>query len=512
MAGLRKTILGVFAVDPPANAIEYSGLWWTWQDLSSILAEFEGILDDARLGAGTRVGVLLRNVPACVSAMASVTSSGRCLVTLNPDLPAEKIVDDITKLHLPVIVGTACDWSRADVVDAARKAGALGIRLPARAGDPVELVEGLDKVRASDAPTAEGTAVEMLTSGTTGTPKRIPLKASLLEKMLTDAAIYEKDRNNDDPPRLRKGVNFVMVPFAHMGGLWSVMNTLVSGRQTFLMEKFEMESFLNGMRRHRPRALSTPPAIVRMVLDAGVAKADLESLAAWRTSTAPLDPALADTFYEKYGVPVLQVYGATEFAGGVAGWTLADFKAQAQDKRGSVGRLNPGIEGRIVHPETRDPVPAGEEGVLSVRASHLGNGKDWLDTTDRAVIDEDGFLFIKGRYDNMILRGGFKVMPDDVVRAMERHPAIREAAVVGIPDERLGEVPVAAYIPRTGATAPEDEELRDFLRQHLSAYQVPAQLRAVSELPRTPSMKVSAAALQELFTAASTQRDASLTA
>ena len=499
MASLRETIEGVLAVDPEAAAVESDGQWWSWGDLSRVKRQFETALEAAGLGAGVRIGAMLRNQPACAAVLAAIVSGDRCVVTLNPGLPDEKLAADIANLGLPVVVGCARDWDRPAVMSAAKQAGVLGILLPDSPGEAVRLVEGLERVTTAEVREAPGIAIEMLTSGTTGVPKRIPLKTRLFEKMLNDSAIYERDRQGDDTPRLRKGINFVMIPFAHMGGVWSVMNTLVSGRQMFMLEKFAIAPFVEGLRRHRPRVLGTPPAILRMVLDAGVSPDDLRSVKAWRTSTAPLDPDTADAFFARYGIPVLQVYGATEFAGGVAGWTLDDFHAHGSRKRGSVGRLNPGIQGRILDPETRAPLPAGAEGVLSLRAGHLGDGQAWIDTTDRAVLDEDGFLFIKGRYDNAIIRGGFKIMPDDVVRAIEQHPAVLEAAVGSIPDDRLGELPVAAYIVRAGQAAPSDEDLKAFLRERLSSYQVPVEIRPVAELPRTVSMKVSALALREMF-------------
>jgi acyl-coenzyme A synthetase/AMP-(fatty) acid ligase len=236
-----------------------------------------------------------------------------------------------------------------------------------------------------------------------------------------------------------------------------------------------------------------------MILDADVTKEDVSSLVAFRTGTAPLDPDLADAFYEKFGIPVLQNYGATEFAGGVAGWTIGDFHKHHKDKRGAVGRMNPGCEARIVNPESGDALPFGTEGLLELRAGHLGDGASWMRTTDLAVLDADNFLWINGRFDNAIIRGGFKIFPDDVVRAIEQHPAIREAAVVALPDPRLGQVPGAAYIVKSGATAPSEDELRAFLKERLLPYQVPLRILVVDEMPRTPSLKVSQPDLKKLF-------------
>jgi acyl-coenzyme A synthetase/AMP-(fatty) acid ligase len=114
-------------------------------------------------------------------------------------------------------------------------------------------------------------------------------------------------------------------------------------------------------------------------------------------------------------------------------------------------------------------------------------------------MDEEGFLWIRGRADNAIIRGGFKVHPDDVVKAIEAHPSVREAAVVGIPDQRLGEVPAAAIILRAGAQRPLAKDLSLFLRDRLLPYQVPVLYRFVDDMPRTASLKPQLTALKELL-------------
>ena len=219
----------------------------------------------------------------------------------------------------------------------------------------------------------------------------------------------------------------------------------------------------------------------------------------FRTGTAPLDPDLADAFQESYGIPVMQNYGATEYAGGVAGWTMEDHKLHSKSKRGSVGRLNTGVEARAVDAETGAALPHGQQGLLELKSPQLGDGKSWMRTTDLAVVDAEGFLWINGRADNAIIRGGYKITPDDVVRALESHPAIREASVVGIADARLGQVPVAGLKLKAGAAPPGEKELDDFLRGKLSPYQIPVHMKYLEEFPRTASLKVDQAALKKLF-------------
>ena len=141
-----------------------------------------------------------------------------------------------------------------------------------------------------------------------------------------------------------------------------------------------------------------------------------------------------------------------------------------------------------------------ETGLLEVKPGQLGPASDWIRTTDIARIDGDGFLWILGRADQAIIRGGFKVHPEDVAKTLMEHPAVREAAVVGVPDVRLGSVPAAAIILKAGLAAPPLEKLESWLRERLLPYQLPVYLRFVADFPRTPSMKPSAPGLQALFT------------
>jgi acyl-coenzyme A synthetase/AMP-(fatty) acid ligase len=300
---------------------------------------------------------------------------------------------------------------------------------------------------------------------------------------------------------LSRAVSISNTPFSHIGGIFSLFVTLSAGRKACMLDRFRVEEFVDAVQRHKPKVAGAPPSALRMILDADVPKEALASLVAFRTSTAPLDPELADQFYDHFGIPVLQNYGATEFAGGVAGWTLPDFQKSGAQRRGSVGKMNPGVDGRIVDPETGAPLPYGERGLLELRAVHLGDGQSWVRTTDLARMDEERFLWILGRADNAIIRGGFKIIPDDVVKAIEAHPAVLEACVVALPDPRLGQVPGAGYRVKSGKSVAVDE-LRAYLREKLTAYQVPTKLLEVADFPRTPSMKPSQPELRKLLEAA----------
>jgi acyl-coenzyme A synthetase/AMP-(fatty) acid ligase len=234
-----------------------------------------------------------------------------------------------------------------------------------------------------------------------------------------------------------------------------------------------------------------------MVLESDLTREDLSSLLSVVSGTAPLDPADAEAFTERFGVPVLTSYAATEFGGGVAGWNLADYRRYSASKRGSVGRAHPGCGLRVVTPEGRE-LPADEIGLLEVRPAQFGDDAPWVRTTDLARIDPDGFLWIVGRADQAIIRGGFKVHPDQVRSVLERHPAVRAAAVLGVPDARLGAVPAAVVELRAGHSL-EVDELLAHADGSLARYEVPVHVRFVDALPRTESGKVDLSATRELL-------------
>jgi len=295
---------------------------------------------------------------------------------------------------------------------------------------------------------------------------------------------------------LREGVVIVNAPLVHLSGVFRVLQAVLDGRRIALLERFTVEAWADAVRRHRPKTVSLVPTALRMVLESDVDDELLGGVRSVISGTAPLDPEVADAFTARFGVPVLTSYAATEFGGGVAGWNLADYREFGGSKRGSVGRAHPGCELRVVDPDTFSPKSADDVGLLEVKAAQLPD-EGWVRTTDLARIDADGFIWIVGRADQTILRGGFKVQPDVVTGALERHPDVRGAAVFGVDDERLGQVPVAVVELRAHSTTTSDDLLAH-LRQLLAAYELPARIVIVSELPRTPSAKVDLAAARAL--------------
>jgi acyl-coenzyme A synthetase/AMP-(fatty) acid ligase len=202
-------------------------------------------------------------------------------------------------------------------------------------------------------------------------------------------------------------------------------------------------------------------------------------------------------FEERYGVPILLAYGATEFGGPVTRMTAELHDTWGARKFGSVGCALPGVQLRVIDVDTGAILAAGREGILEVVAPRIG--PDWIRTSDIALIDEDGFLFHRGRADGAILRGGFKLLPATIEQPLLLHPAIAAAAVVGIAEQRLGQVPAAAVELRTGVERPSIADIETHLRNHLPSTHIPVAWRLIEELPRTPSMKVDIPAVRRMF-------------
>ena len=499
MSYISELLKGVLEIDPKAPAVDYHETWYSWGDLGGQIDRILACISGLGLGEGARIGVLVRNHPDVLASILSALSIDGTMVSINHMLPEDKLRADLERLNLPVVIGISEDLERAGLLETLAEAGSAVIET-----DPIlksaRLLPGFEKITGEGIVREQpGVIIEMLTSGTTGTPKRIPLKRSSFVQSFKGAMSYEKGRDPNEPPKLRPGTTMLTNPMGHIGGLWAALSTVLSGRQLCIIDKFSVEAWAGAVTRHRPVVAGAVPSGLRMILDAGLPADVFSSLKALRTGAQPLDPAITREFMERYNLPVLQNYGATEFSGAVAGWTLKDFRQHWDKKVGSVGRFQPGVKGRVVDPENGQLLPEGEEGVLEMQAAQFGIGDEWLRTTDRAVIDADGFLFIKGRADNAIIRGGFKVHADDVNKVLEQHPAVREAVTVGIPDRRLGAVPVAAIILKVGAKDPGEEELKAFARSHLIAYQVPVAFKFVDDVPRTPSLKPALKDVAALF-------------
>ena len=493
--GFQQRIAAVLALSPDSVAIEAAGQRVTWGELAQAAQAVEALLAASGVDPQAPVGWAARNRPTAVVGFIALILSGRMVVPLRPSHASANFVEDIETQRLQAVIGDADDWSADGVVAAAQASGSVGIEIT---GPPfsVRVMPGLEKRGPGphrDAP--PGCVLERLTSGTTGAPKRIPVSREILMPSLRSGE--QKPGQSVAPLALKRSPALLFKPFSHAGGLFGLLMALYQARPIVLFEKFKVEDWVAAVKQYRPKAASLVPAMIRMVLDAAPDPEDLSSLLAIRSGTAPLEPEVQAEFEQRYGVPILVDYGAAEFIGGLAGWTLADYKKFSEDKRGSVGRARKDVSIRVVDPQEFSPLATDEIGLVEVKSERYG--PEWIRTNDLARIDAEGFIFLEGRADDAINRGGFKVLPEEVASVLRRHAAVADAAVVGKSDPRLGQVPVAAIELVEGTDNPDPDELNALVRERLPAYMVPVEYRTLPALPRTASMKVSRPELRELL-------------
>jgi acyl-CoA synthetase (AMP-forming)/AMP-acid ligase II len=330
------------------------------------------------------------------------------------------------------------------------------------------------------------------TSGTTGEAKAILHTHSayleLLDRVLGE--LRPSGRGRERPPT----PNLIPVSLALNAGIYNVLFGLRAGAAIVIMERFETGAFAELVRRFGIRSTVLPPAAITMLADDQKIE-DLAPLRFVRSITAPLPPGEARRFADRFGVIVLNGYGQAEI-GEVIGWTVADAR-EHPEKVGAVGRPHAGVQIKVIGDDD-GPLPEGQVGELTVRpprmaSGYLGGGgfadrldaDGYLRTGDLARVDADGFVWIESRVSDVINRGGNKVLPAQVEEVLRHASGVRDAAVVGAPDARLGEVPVAFFV---GEANPGELEL--WCRDQLVAYKVPVAFHRVHALPRNEVGKV----------------------
>jgi long-chain acyl-CoA synthetase len=487
--GFTETFAAGLAGYGENPCIQFEGRWYSGDEVTAYGQAIARTLRDAGVTDDAPVGLVVRNRLPHAAAIVGFLAAERAVSMIYSFQSPESIGRDIEALELSAVIGDVEDWT-APVVDAVKRTGAAGLAISLQP-PIVAAVPGLqhrDQSRAH-AEAEPDVALQILTSGTTGPPKRQSIKTAVLQRTVFSVTSGDV-ASADAPPELA---------YWQFGGIGvcQLIAGVYNGRRIVMLERFSVEDYVRVVKEHRITRSGVQPAVIRMLVDADVAKEDLASLEFLISASGPLDPETRDEFEAKYGIPVVLAYGATEFAGSLCAWTPDLQREFGSAKRNSVGRALPDTRLRIVDPDTGAELPAGEQGLLEAQVAPIG--PDWIRTTDIASIDADGFVTLHGRADGAINRGGFKISPETVRRVLISHPAVRDACVVGVPDPRLGEVPFAAVEVVAGLPAPSDDELGDLVRRSLPVYNVPVAFAFVDELPRNPALKVSLPAVAALY-------------
>jgi len=373
-------------------------------------------------------------------------------------------------------------------------------------GDPVEPAEA----------SPDDVAGIFYTSGTTGKPKGAKLSHKALLGSGVMMAAY--------PAQLRRDECVSGMPVAHIAGFSILLMLACGGIPVFLLPKFRPDKALDAIEERRATMFIGVPAMYRMMVEAGAEERDLRSVRLWASGADVMPEELIRKFKKMGAIATLPVvgssvgeaafvdgYGMVELGGGVA--IRFSLPLMNLPFASNVVSPLPGYHLRVIDDETGDDVRIGQVGELVVKGPGVMKGYHGKDDATKETITEDGWLRtgdlarkgplglvqFAGRKKHVIKHGGYSVFAVEVERALEEHPAVVEAAVIGLPDERKGEIPVAVVRVGDGGASVKEKELVDWAREHMADYKSPRQVKIVDELPRTGTEKVQKDELLKLF-------------
>jgi acyl-CoA synthetase (AMP-forming)/AMP-acid ligase II len=347
---------------------------------------------------------------------------------------------------------------------------------------------------------ADGIAVLLYTSGTTSAPKAAILRHRHLLSYVFASVEFGGAGEADSVA--------VTVPPYHVAGVANLVSNLYAGRRLVYLDAFSPVAWLDTVRHEQvTNAMVVPTMLARIVESLeGRRSADVPSLRTLSYGGSRIAPSIVARALELFPTTdLVNAYGLTETSSTIALLGPEDHRAAVasddpvvRSRLGSAGRLIPGVEAEIRGPDGR-PVPAGETGELWLRGEQVSgeymaresplDADGWFPTRDRAWFDQEGYLFIEGRADDTIIRGGENIAPSEIEEVLVQFPAVADAAVVGVPDDEWGQRIAAVVVPAAGMDV-DPEALRAFVREHLRSSKTPDQVEVRAELPYTDTGKL----------------------
>ncbi len=492
---LKETAAAV----PDAPAYRAGAATQTYRELDQESGRFAAGLAAAGLSPGQVVAVQLPNVPQFLTAYFGALKAGMTLLPMNPLLKAPEIEHQLSDSGAAIMIGLAGLHA-----EAAKACELVGLPLYLVGEPPAgEGARAVSELMGSEPDgeicpcNAEDTAVLIYTSGTTGKPKGAELTHFLLYMNCTVSGQLFGARPDD--------VTLAVLPFFHVFGLSSVLNVSVRyGGCLSIVPRFEPGAVLAAIEADKCTVIAGVPTMLHALAQLDVTGRELAALRVAVSGGASLPENVMGTFETKYGIEVLEGYGLSETG------STSSFNRPGDRKPLSVGKPIWGVEMRAGDAND-NPLPPGPDqiGEILIRGHNVMKGYrnrpeataatlkgGWLHTGDLGYMDSDGFYFIVDRTKDLVIRGGYNVYPREIEEVLYAHPGIREAAVIGKPDERLGEEVVAVVVLDADASI-DEQEIIAYCRERLAAYKYPREVRFRADLPKGPTGKILKTELRE---------------
>ncbi|WP_445167054.1 long-chain-fatty-acid--CoA ligase [Mycolicibacterium sp. Dal123E01] len=484
---------------PDGEAVSYLGRSWTWAQWNDRIQRLAGALLERGIGRGDVVAFLDKNHPACVELTLAAASIGAATAIINFRLAADEmdyvLNDSGAKL---LFVGTeligAIDKIRGKLTHVAE---IIEVTPEGADGDQYEsLLAAATPAGRSAEVEPEDTCLIMYSSGTTGRPKGVVLSQRNILAHTINAATFEFD--DDDK-------NMVAMPLFHVGGSAYVQYGIHAGIPTIMTREADGASLAGALLQGANRTFLVP-AVLGKVLESGEDAVKLFSrLRTFVYGASPMPPALLKSALKAWpDTDFIQVYGLTEVCGAITQLSPEVHRDEARPERMvSAGQPSREVEVRVVDIDTLVEVAAGQPGELWFRTPQLMKGyhnkpdatatsitaDGWFRTGDIGRVDEDGFIFVEDRLKDMIISGGENIYSVEVERALTDHPAVLDAAVFGVPDDKWGES-VKAVVELSAGGETSEAELIAWCQERLARYKCPRSVEISPALPRNPTGKL----------------------
>jgi acyl-CoA synthetase (AMP-forming)/AMP-acid ligase II len=466
---------------------------------------------------GDRVGMLQVNCPQYVEAYFAAAKIGAIFVPLNFRVKSEELADMINNAEAAALLTGERYFDMVKEILPQLPSVNACITVDARKAE-TPFYEDLIASSSPDETTAEigddDITILMYTAGTTGRPKGVPLKHSGFISYIL---------GNVEPasPEIEER-NLLTVPLYHVAGMQAVLAGIYGGRTLVMMRQFEVKEWLKTAQNEKvTRAMLVPTMLKWLIEDPDFHNYDLSSLGVITYGAAPMPlHVIQKAIEEMPGVRFINAFGQTETASTITTLGPEDHVIEGSDadkekklKRlaASIGRPLPDVEVKIVN-EKGSALQANRVGEIYARGPRMMTGywgdadksaqvittDGWLRTGDKGWMDEDGYIYLAGRGDDMIIRGGENISPQEVEEVLHAHPKIDEAAVIGIPHPEWGQEPCAVVVLKKGEAA-DKQEIMTFCRSRLAGFKRPGSVIFADSLPRNPMGKVLKKKLREKY-------------
>ncbi|WP_344838470.1 AMP-binding protein [Actinocorallia longicatena] len=433
----------------------------------------------AGLGAGARVGYVGKNAPEFFDVLFGAAKIGAVIAPVNWRLTPAEIAAVLADAGAGL---TVVDHELA------------GLDLPGRTVVTGPEFEAWIAAHPADDPGFVGgpdaVVAQLYTSGTTGTPKGVPLTNRNFSVGVRRSELWLMDGGS---------VNLVPMPLFHVGGTGYALTGLYPGGRLVLVRDIRPAELADTMVEHGVTNAFIVPSVLRAMCDLPERR-NYSTVRAIGYGASPITTELLKRVIETFRAPMFQSYGMTETTGTIVQLDPADHEDPRLMR--SAGRPYPWVELRIADPATGEGLGTGETGEVWVRTTQNTSGywnrpaetarlltpDGWLRTGDAGHLDEDGYLFLTDRLNDMIVSGGENVFPVEIEEALAVHPGVADVAVIGVPDERWGETVLAVVVRRDPALT--EETLLQHGREHLAGFKRPRRIAFADALPRNPGGKV----------------------